>query len=137
MVGACKQVFVQPCRDRVWSAVGDHGVNQAVAARPGDFVVGEAQPFPVVAVVSQVEVHIERLASHRTGPCRVGGQHHLVFGRQERRRTNQLTGPCRVFGCGQVRVRPGAAACGQAQDPGAQCGHHPAVGGHPIVVEPV
>lgn len=51
MVGACKQVFVQPCRDRVWSAVGDHGVNQAVAARPGDFVVGEAQPFPVVQLL--------------------------------------------------------------------------------------
>ncbi len=47
MVGARKQVFVQPCR--VWSC--RRRQPGGVAARPGDFVVGEAQPFPVVAVV--------------------------------------------------------------------------------------
>ena len=51
MIGARVEMLVQPCRYGIGSAIGDDRVDEAVAARLGDVVVGEAQPLPVVQVV--------------------------------------------------------------------------------------
>ena len=135
MVGAGVEVFFQPRRDLVGRAVGHHRVDQAVAAWPGDFVLGETQPLPVVAVIGQVEINVERLAADRAGLLRVGGQHHLVLGRQERRRADQFAGLRGVLRSGQVGVRAGAALRRKLQHPRAQRRDHPTIGGDAVVVE--
>ena len=101
-----------------------------VAARLRDVVVGEAEPSPVVDVVAQVQVEADGLPADLSCLVCVGGQHHLVFRRQVRRRSDRLSGLCGVLRRGQVGVGTRTAILGQLQHPGSERCHDPPGGRH-------
>ncbi len=135
MVGACKAGVRSAVPRSRLEAVGD--LCQPRRSPPGLETSSSVAPAAShVGKASQAGCHTERLASHRgRASGRVGGQHHLVFGR--RTPTDQSAhGPKACSGVGQVRVRPGAAACGQAQTWGPAATTR-RLGGHPQSSEPV
>lgn len=145
MVGTRGEVFLQPGGDGVDGPVGDEGVDHGVATRHGDVGVGEPEPLPVVGVVRQVQVDLQRLAADLTGPfggcsrvfaqALIRGQDDLVLGSEERVGPDQLPGLRGVLGCGQVRVRPRAAPGRQLQDLRSEGSDHAAILGHAVLVE--
>src|SRR5207249_12164713 len=69
------EVFLHSRRDRLRRAVRHHRVEQAVAARPVDFVLGEPQPLPAVSIISQVEINFERPAAEDRKSTRLNSSH--------------------------------------------------------------
>ncbi len=65
MVGARIDVLAQPGGHLVHRAMRDDGVDEPVAARFGQVLVGETEPLEVVEVVGQTEIDVERLAADR------------------------------------------------------------------------
>src|SRR6202008_1971825 len=103
VVGAGPQMLAQPVGDVVGGAVGDQGVDELVAAGPGEVGVGETHPLPVAHVVRKGEVVVRfghDLAGNRAGLVDGGGLHDLVFGQQHCVRPDDLAGLCGVLGCG-------------------------------------
>src|ERR1700712_4239796 len=135
MVCTGSQVLVEPGGDRRRSAVGDESVDQCVAAGLGDIGVGETESAPVVGVVRQVQVDLQRLAADGPGALRVGGEHRFVLGCEKRVGADQLARAGGGFGGGQVGMRAGAAAGGEFQDLWAEGGDNARVFRHAVSVE--
>jgi len=135
MIGAGLQVFAQAFGDVLGGAVRDYRVDQLVAAGLAHVGFGEPQPQPVVHVVAQAQIVVDDFASGRAGFVPVGGEHHLVFGRQKHRPADLLASLRRVFGCGQIRVCAGTAFGSQLQHPGPECRQHPTARWQPRCVE--
>src|ERR1700728_4428264 len=66
MIGAGLQMLVEARGDLLGRAVGDDGVNQLVAAGFTDIGIGESEPQPVVHVVTQPEVEVDRFPADLT-----------------------------------------------------------------------
>src|SRR5829696_7047933 len=128
-------MLLQPCRYGIGSAVGDYSIHQTITTRFGDFFITEPETFPAVEVIRQVEVNLERLAADLTRLFRVGGQHDLVLGGDERVGAEQFASVRGVFGCRQVRVRTCAAPRRQLEHLRTERRDHPAAFRHAVLVE--
>ena len=130
MVGAGLVVLGDPGRHLLRVPPRDQRVDQPVASRAGQVVLGEAQPQPVAGVVGQGQVPGEHAAGDAPRLVRVRLQDHRLLGREQRLRPEDLPSPVRVLGCDQVRVRAGGAVPGQLQHPRPESGQHPVVHRH-------
>lgn len=59
MVGAGVEVLSEPPRDGLSAAVGDQCIDEAVATRFGEVLVGEAESLQAVEVIRQAEVKVQ------------------------------------------------------------------------------
>ena len=102
-------VLVEASGDRVRATVGDHRVDQLVAARLGDVLLGEPEPFPVVQVVAQIEVEVRPSDARSPGRRPIGASAPPCVRAPRRRCCRSFSGLPGVFWGGQVRMRAGAA----------------------------
>jgi hypothetical protein len=107
LVNSCGDVLLEAFGDLFCGAVGDHGIDELVAAGFGDVFVAETLAFPAVEVVIQAQVGVDGSATQLASMIDVGGENDLVLGRQEGRGPQQFSGMAYVLGGRQIRgVRP-------------------------------
>src|SRR5262249_32264094 len=80
VVGAGVEVFGDPCTDLACVAERHQVAAEAIAARPGDVVVGEPEAAPVAGVVGLREVVTQGGASELAGPGEVAVEHGVLLG---------------------------------------------------------
>jgi hypothetical protein len=114
-------------------AVRDEGVDQRVAAIPGQVLVGPAEAAQVSGVVHQAQVGLPHAGpADRPSGVRVGFEHGLVLDREHRASPKHLPGPLGIGRGNEVGMR----ACGtfrrEPQHLRAQGRQHDALARHAV-----
>ena len=138
MVRTRVEVGADPRRDGGRVAVHDERVDQRVAAAVGEVGVRPAQPPEVGRVVAQVQVGtVDGGPAERARRDRVGVEHHLLLGSEQRALPEDLAGEARVRRRGEVGVRARRALGGEGEHLRPERGEHPVLDGHALGVEDV